>query len=338
MRCLAAIAVILLYTATAAAGTSARPVRASATATRPAPKRLRPKSEYSQSLKRATRILAKSKAPTVAELFPTLKTIIIPDVHARTEYLSTVLKQRDPETGRTYAQLLRAKKLQVVVVGDGMHSEGRAAARWQQAEADPNGAAMRKEAGESLGTMKQIMDFKAAYPEHFHYLKGNHDNILDRNRGGDYSVVKYTNKGESRLLRDFLSTEFGPDFIKQYAAFEKSLPIMAVGKDLTISHSGPLRAFTRKEIEKRTGRVIENFTWTDLTHDSKQQAKVVDAQLRMLGQEKGLYVAGHRQTGSRPYRRQGRFVQVNSEERMHYLVVDPARPFDPKKDVRDAAR
>ncbi len=338
MRALPAIAAILLYAATASAGgTRAPKPPPGATATRPAPKRLRPKADYTASLRRATRALAKRKAPAVVDLSPSLKTIVIPDVHARTDYLTTVLKQRDPETGATYAQLLRAKKLQVVVVGDGMHSEGRAEARWLEAEANPNGSAMRREAGESLGTMKQIMDFKAKYPDHFHYLKGNHDNILDRNRGGDFSVVKYTNKGEGRLLRDFLSAEFGPDFVAQYAKFEKSLPLVAVGKQLVVSHSGPEDALPRAEIEKRTGRVVSNFTWTDLTHDSKRQARIVDQQLDLLGQSGGVYIAGHRQTGKRPYRRQGPFVQVNSEERMRYVVVDPTRPFVPKKGVRDAS-
>lgn len=311
-----------------------------APAVRPATKRLLAMKRYSKSLARATLALKgkNKKAPAIVQLSPHLKTIVIPDVHARTSFLSNVLKQKDKATGKTYGQLLKAKKIQVVVVGDGMHAESRAASRWAEAEANPDGKAMRAEIGESLGTMKQIMDFKAAYPKHFHYLKGNHDNITDRNRGGDFGVVKYTEIGEGRLVKNFLTKNFGKDFIKRYDQFERSLPIVAVGKDLAISHSGPLKAMKPADIGKRDGKAVENFTWTDLTRNSGQQARVVDKQLKLLGQESGTYLAGHRETGNKAYRRQGRFVQVNADNRMHFVVVDPAKKFNAKTDVRNADR
>jgi hypothetical protein len=313
------------------------PRKAHKPAARPAPKRLQTKAVYKKSLSKASQALRKRGAKSVVRLKRDIPTIVIPDIHARTGYLSAVLKQRDPATKKTYAQLLRAKKIQIVAVGDGMHSEGRSAARWLQAEARPNGSAMRAEMGESLGTMKQIMDFKAAYPDNFHYIKGNHDNITNRNRGGDWAVVKYTNVGEGKLVKDFVTKNYGKDFLKKWDTFERSLPLVTVGKGFAVSHSGPEKALKPVQIAKRTGRVVENFTWTDLTTQSKRQARSAAKQLEYFGEKGGVYLAGHRETtGKRAYRQQGRFFQVNSEEKMHYVVMDPNKSFDPKRDVRAA--
>src|SRR5690606_16509326 len=124
-------------------------------------------------------------------------------------------------------------------------------------------------------------------------------------------------------------------FLERWAELERSLPLVAVGNGFVASHSGPARAMAASAIDRLTGRARENFTWTDLTGDDGRQARVAARQLRLLGEEDGVYVAGHRSTGSRRYRRQGRFYQVNSEDRLYFLVLEPGRRFSPARDLRE---
>ena len=290
---------------------------------RPAPTTLRPKVAYERSLARATRSLERAGGRGLITLDPKLPTVVLADLHARTGYLSGVLSTRDPRTGKSFGQLLRQGRVQVVVLGDGMHAEGRAAERWAEADRDPTGAEMRAEAAESLGTMKQVMDYIAAFPKHFHYLKGNHDNIRDRRSGGDWPVTKYSQVGEGRLMRTFLEKRFGRAFVGAYARFEDALPLVALGGEFALSHSGPARAMSRSKIRARGAAAVENFTWTDLTKDSARQRRVVDEQLRLLGREGGYYVAGHRPVEKHRYRKQGRFYQVNSPDHFYFTVLEP---------------
>lgn len=300
----------------------------------PAPRTVRPQAAYERSLDRATATLGRSRRRGLVLLDPALPTVVIPDVHARTEFLSSVLAQKDEVSGQAFGTLLRDRKIQVVLVGDGMHAEGRAEMRWTEAEKNPNGRAMREEIGESLGTMKQIMDFKTAYPDNFHYLKGNHDNIRNHRRGGDHPVAKYSEVGEGNLVKRYLTAHFGRDFVTRYAAFERQLPIMAVGGNFVVSHSGPKRALPREAIAARAGKAVENFTWTDLTRNSQREAKVVAKQLALLDKDGGFYVAGHRPTGARLERRQGAFHQVNSDTELRYLVLRPGENLRPARDIR----
>lgn len=175
----------------------------------------------------------------LVQLAPNLRTLVLPDIHARVDYLPSVLRRKDPKTGKTYRTLLRRGELQLVLLGDAMHAEGRAAERWAAAARQPHGKAMRREAAESLGTMKAIFELKAAFPEHVHYLKGNHDNVLDQRRGGDWPVHKYAD--ESTLMRDYLEKQFGRDFVRRWHQVEQKLPLVAVGPGFALSHSGPGR-------------------------------------------------------------------------------------------------
>ncbi|KPJ81225.1 MAG: hypothetical protein AMS17_19790, partial [Spirochaetes bacterium DG_61] len=55
--------------------------------------------------------------------------IIVPDLHARIDFLLTILLRKN-ENGLSTLQLLATDMLQIVCVGDGFHAEGRAAERW----------------------------------------------------------------------------------------------------------------------------------------------------------------------------------------------------------------
>ena len=110
-------------------------------------------------------------------------TILVSDLHARMEYLLSVLAF-EPEPGIAVIDLLAAAQLQVVCLGDGLHAEARAAERWQAGLEEYLGGfarrdAMDEEMREGLGTMEMVMETKLAFPAHFHFLKGNHENIAE---------------------------------------------------------------------------------------------------------------------------------------------------------------
>jgi hypothetical protein len=293
-----------------------------------------PEKQYRKALNGAIDKLRKQPTQGLVRLKPDLRTLVIPDLHARRDYLVKVLRDRDPKTGKRYSSLLAAGKLQVVVLGDAMHSESRAAGRWRRAAKRPRGKAMRQEATESLGTMKLIMALKATYPDRFHYLKGNHDNILDERRGGNWPVSKYAT--ESTLMRDFVEHRFGNDFLKRWHTFESMLPLVAVGNGFALAHAGPRRVIRRREIERRQHNAVENFTWTDLTRSSKHQARVAARQLAELGVPEGFFLAGHRP--AERVRRQGRFFQFNNEQQMYFAVLEPGKRFNLALDVMNAQK
>lgn len=298
------------------------------------PVRLSSEQAYRRSLGRAISQLEKPRGKGIVRLDPGLRTLVIPDLHGRRDYLVRVLKSKDARTGERYGSLLRKGQLQVVVLGDAMHAEGRAAARWSRADNKPLGKAMRKEAGESLGTMKLIMDLKAASPEHFHYLKGNHDNILNQRKAGDWPVAKYTDRGEGALLKTFAGRRFGRAFLKRWHRFESLLPIVAVGSGFALAHSGPGSVLPWRAVQSKQARAVESFTWTDLTHDGKQQARLARQQLRELGVPDGFFLVGHRP--ARRVRKQGQLFQLNNEQQMYFAVLEPNKPFNPARDVHDA--
>jgi hypothetical protein len=293
-----------------------------------------PVKRYRSALEGAIQQLCRQPGGGLIRLRSDLRTLVIPDLHARKDYLVRVLRHRDPKTGTRYSTLLARGQLQVVVLGDAMHSESRGAARWRRAAREPLGRSMRQEAAESLGTMKLIMDLKAAYPDRFHYLKGNHDNILDESRGGNWSVAKFATEGA--LMRDFVQHRFGRAFLDRWHRFESMLPLVAVGNGFVLAHSGPRRVIREDAIETRQSSAVDNFTWTDLTHSSRHQARIAARQLQELGVPDGFFLAGHRP--AKRVRRQGRFYQFNNEDQMYFAVLEPGKHLDLSSDVLNARR
>lgn len=76
------------------------------------------KEAYERSLEEVTRLLEQKDG--IVEL-QDLPTIVIPDLHARRDFLLNVMKREID--GKTVYELLKEGKINVVCVGDGMHSE-----------------------------------------------------------------------------------------------------------------------------------------------------------------------------------------------------------------------
>ena len=70
----------------------------------------------------------------LVRLAPDLPTLLVPDLHARLDFLLACLPGEAGPGGDDHRPgPWRARRLQVVCLGDGVHSEGRGARRWRTA-------------------------------------------------------------------------------------------------------------------------------------------------------------------------------------------------------------
>lgn len=269
----------------------------------------------------------------------TKETILIPDIHARLDLMLSVLFF-PCEKGRTVLERLAANDLQVVCVGDGMHAESRAAKRWQLAQREyvkrfRRRRHMDEEMRESLGVMEMILELTLAFPDRFHYLKGNHDNIKNESGNGNHSFMKFALEGP--MVTDYLLNFYGIDFLREYSAYEKNLPLLAVGRNFLVSHAEPLRFFTRHEIlnYREYPEVIEGMTWTADGYAAEGSAQRMIAEF--ISPEfwpHAFYFGGHRPVKKLYNRRaKGRYVQIHNPNRFIIARLSPDRPIHLDSDI-----
>ena len=251
---------------------------------------LRPQAEYEGSLDKAIEALKGQDG--IVQLRKDIPTILVQDLHAKREALVDILEQRGTD-GKTNLEKLQNGELQIVVLGDGMHSEERGAARWEQAaRGDSN--AMRQEMLESLNVMKIIMDLKSKCPKSFHYLRGNHDDI--------YGNFTKSEVPQGFLVASWLKQKYGANFVQKWSEFEKQLPLLAVGNNFLASHSEPgnlshskktpYDLYSLQQIANRDPAAVEALTWSRSEDDGGNQA---DKLLRLAGLDpsKAHYIVGH---------------------------------------------
>lgn len=192
---------------------------------------------------------------------PDLPTIIIPDLHARRTMLLDILSAQVGEhssTGGQVFELLQRGRINVVCVGDIVHSEERS--NWViNLDGEWTAELLDREMVRSLGAGAMVMYLKLQFPEHFHCLRGNHDDITgemgqfrkfvgirrdeqDKVVLVDGHLVLTADKGESEIVRDWVLARegWGQAFVDAWAQFERSLPLLARGSYFVVSHTLPL--------------------------------------------------------------------------------------------------
>jgi len=235
---------------------------------------------------------------------------------------------------------LAAGKLQILCLGDGFHAEARAAERWSRAYEEYIGGyrerrAMDEEMRESLSLMEMVMACKIAYPERFHFLKGNHENVLDEEGGGNHSFGKFAEEGA--MVAEYMERFYGPELTAGYAAFENALPLFAAGGRFLASHAEPARAFSEEELIDAPNRpeVILGLTWTD--NGAADPGAVPGLLDRFLpGDPDARYFTGHRPVPMRKRYRErsgGRHLQIHAPDSYNVAWVMPDRPFDKDLDI-----
>jgi hypothetical protein len=273
----------------------------------------------------------------LVSLKPELPTIIVPDIHARMEFVYSVLAQRVGD-GKTVAHRLDEGTAQIVCVGDGFHSEKKGAARWKKAyEEFQDGfrkhKAMDDEMRESFGVMEMVMRIKAAFPDYFHFLKGNHENIANEEGHGNHPFRKYAYEGP--MVLEYVTKFYGREFLDTFYRFEKELPVFVVGNGFLISHAEPVVRFTREEIVNYRDNpdVVEGLTWTG--NDAAEEGSVAAMLEDFLGEDtagNGYYFGGHRPVdGLFDLRADGRYVQICTPGNFTIGIVK--EEFDPEQDI-----
>src|SRR6056297_410819 len=268
-------------------------------------------------------------------------TIIIPDLHARPWFLLHVLAYRpnsNSSTAPTVGELLQKDDIQIVCVGDGFHAESRAAQRWKQAFKEFSGkyrrhSAMNEEMRESLGLMEIVMHLKTMSPESFHYLKGNHENILNEEGRGNHPFRKFAFEGE--MVKEWVLKFYGEEFISAFAEMEHEFPLIAADGTFMISHAEPQRFFTPEEVirYRKYDDVVLGLTWTP--NDGAEEGSVE----RMISEycsypEQALYFGGHRPVqGTFNLRAGDKYVQLHNPGTYSIALVQPGILPDPRRDI-----
>ncbi|KPJ85877.1 MAG: hypothetical protein AMS17_13840 [Spirochaetes bacterium DG_61] len=275
----------------------------------------------------------------IVQLKQNIPTIIVPDIHARIDFFLNILLSENSD-GWSNLQMLAADMLQVVCVGDGFHAEARAVERWDRAfqeyrESYKRHRAMDEEMRESLGVMEMVQEVKCAFPLNFHFLKGNHENIRNEHEEGNYAFRKFTYEGEMVLY--YMEKFYGEEFLDSYARFEKSLPLLAVGRNFLVSHAEPMSLYDREDIIEYRERpeVVYGLTWT--ANDEAEEGSV----RRMLSYyldeenvEEYYYFGGHRPIRDLYHlRAEGRYVQFHNPDRFIIALIQPEGPIDLDRDI-----
>lgn len=195
----------------------------------------------------------------------TIPTIIVPDIHARMDFFLNIVLFED--NGVSNLEKLELDMLQILCVGDGVHAERRAAKRWADAFDEYKGDYskhnnMDDEMRESFGLMEMVMLLKITFPDNFHFLKGNHENISNEEGNGNYPFRKFSYEGA--MVAHYVKKFYDEDFFDQYYLFEKNIPLFAIGNNFLVSHAEPLTFFSRESIIEYRDHpeVTEGFTWT----------------------------------------------------------------------------
>ncbi|MBN2041050.1 MAG: metallophosphoesterase [Spirochaetes bacterium] len=259
-----------------------------------------------------------------------IPTIIVPDIHARMDFFINVMLYNN-KLNETNLESIATGKLQIVCVGDALHGEKRAAKRWSEAYKEfltgyEDHSSIDEEMKEGFGVVEMIMEVKNNFPENFHFLKGNHENIANEQGGGNNPFIKFTQEGP--MIAYYVEKFYGKSFIDKYYNFEKNLPLLAIGKNFLISHAEPWTFYSRDEIleYRNNSDVVEGLTWTaDDTAEDGSVQQMLDAYIEDEEDlEKSLYFGGHRPVRDiYNLRADGRYVQIHNPDKFILAWIEP---------------
>lgn len=273
---------------------------------------------------------------------PQLPTLIVPDLHARRDLFFSLLEY--PLFGEiTVLTALEEGRITLVCLGDALHAERRALARWLIAWEEylsgwKKHKAMSEEMIEGLSLIEMVMRCKGAFPNQVHFLKGNHENIMNEEGNGNHAFMKFAHEGE--MVRSFLESRMGTDFLQLYALFEKRLPLFVLGNTFLASHAEPARFFTREELieARNSAEVMLGLTWTaNGVADQETVRHMIESYVPDV--PGAVYFAGHRPvSGAYAHNQHNNFIQIHNPEGFNLAFVPPDRPFTPEKDIINLAQ
>jgi hypothetical protein len=272
-------------------------------------------------------------------LKPDIPTVIVPDIHARMDFILSMLLHTNAE-GNSILNKLCENRIQIVCVGDGFHSEARERSRWIKAfdefkEGYKKHKEMDEEMRESFGVMEMVIELKTNFTENFHFLKGNHENISNEKGGGNYPFRKFAYEGI--MVNEYVKIFYGEDFLNTYYQFEKNLPLLAIGLNFLISHAEPSVFYDAQSIIEyhSNAGVVEGLTWTDNdAAESGSVMKMIQNYLKPEYWEKSYYFGGHRPVSSLyNARAEGKYIQIHNPNRFIVAIIDVDKAIDLNTDI-----
>ena len=263
--------------------------------------------------------------------------IIIPDLHARMDFILSVMNY--PLDGqKTVLEALERDECIVVCVGDGFHGEARVRQRWQKAFQEYSGnykkhEAMDEEMRESLGLLEMILHLRIRFPENFYFLKGNHENIANEGIEGNYPFGKFVREGE--MVTHWVNMFLGGEVFRSIYLYEKTLPILAICDDFIVTHAEPARVYSENDIINcyLEPEVIYAFTWTD--NNAAEEDSVSSILDNFFpGKTNTVMFGGHRPIkGNYNLRAGGRYIQLHNPDNFIIAVIDNMDFFDIDKNI-----
>lgn len=266
-----------------------------------------------------------------------IPTIIVPDLHARVKFLINLLSITDIE-GYSILEKMAFNKLQVVCVGDGFHSEYGTRERWKAAYNEftagfHHSKNMHSEMANSLRLMEIVQILKSTFPDNFHFLKGNHENICNERENGNHAFRKFA--WESMMVYDYMQKFYSSDLLQEYYNFEKNLPLLAVGNKFVISHAEPLTFYNKDKIVnyRYNPDVIEGLTWT--ADDDSEEGSVDKMLKQFLKDTNGSYYFGGHRSIKNLYnlRAGGKFVQIHNPAKYAIAFLDNKKEINLDQDI-----
>ncbi len=268
-----------------------------------------------------------------------IPTIIVPDLHGRGDFLLSVLFSKH-NGEKSILEHLQEYRMQLVCIGDGMHAESRALERWKLAFEEYkvdyiDNEYMTREMAESLFVMQTVILLKTHFPGNFHYLKGNHDNILNENGNGNYPFAKFCYEGE--MVTHFMKRFYGKDFLEDYSRFEKNLPLLCIGENFLISHARPSTFFSQDEIREYRSNpgVVYGLTWTDNGASRPGSVKrMIDTFIENNSKENRYHFGGHRPVqGLYRLFEDENYVQFHNPDKFVIVFIKPGKEISLDRDV-----
>jgi hypothetical protein len=266
-------------------------------------------------------------------------TVILPDLHARRNFLKIFLNFRIDES--SIIEKLEKKEISFICLGDGVHSEGSASGyRWMKAFEEyktgyASSKAMDDEIADSFNLMIAIMCLKIRYKDCFHFIKGNHENIYNETGNGNYAFAKYAIEGD--MVLKYFRKFYDEETLGLYSYFEKNLPLFVLGKNFLASHSEPEFFFNMDQIInfRNNPDLIESLTWTD---NYASVRGTVDQLLKYFLNKTELtseyYFGGHRPIKDKYNRiNNDRYVQIHNPQLQIAVIIDQDENIDLDKDV-----
>lgn len=276
-----------------------------------------------------------------------LPTIVVPDIHARPDFLLHIIqftlpKGFIPKTKKEYTvfQALSKGYIRLVCVGDALHTEYGTKDRWIAAMEEFNnsiytGPSISAEMLEGMKTICALMKLKLFFPKYFHFLKGNHENIMNQTANGDFAFRKFANEGY--MVREFIHEFYGDDILYLMGCVEDSLPLMAVTGNCIVTHAEPKTEYTCEQIinARQYPEVVSGLTWT--ANDEAETGSVEKLIGNICGEvviHKYVHLGGHRPVKDNyALRQNGMFIQIHNPTKENICLVHKTRKFDPDLDI-----